>query len=235
MQPVPQVGRGLHPRVPPDWQDHPGQLLRHAAVECPPIDALLPAVFLLQHVAEPCGLAGHQGLQPLRLPARGRENQQPLDAGHVVHVGQRLVAGGHLTVGLGAMPMPLAEDEDGGLDFDMDLHHLERGRVPVVPQVREQPFVAHGLPHVVRPGRALSRVGHGIGEAARLQPALLTADDAVAPAQEALLGAHPCGLDDGLVAALDGDELEVAVLVAQNLAVAVTVLFHGSLVSRFRG
>ena len=39
------------------------------------------------------------------------------------------------------MADPLARDKDGQFDVELDLAHLEGGRVPVAHQVADQPFV----------------------------------------------------------------------------------------------
>ncbi len=49
----------------------------------------------------------------------------------------------------GAVADPLARDEDRQFDVQLDLAHLERGRVPVPHQVPDQPGIVAGL---FRPG-----------------------------------------------------------------------------------
>ncbi len=55
-------------------------------------------------------------------------------------VEDRIARGVFVDVG-GAVPDPLAGDKDGQFDVQLDLAHLERGRVPVAHQVADQPFV----------------------------------------------------------------------------------------------
>ena len=56
----------------------------------------------------------------------------------------------------GAVADPLAGDEDGQFDVQLDLAHLEGGRVPVAHQVADQPFV-------VLDGFGAAAIGHAGG------------------------------------------------------------------------
>ena len=101
-------------------------------------------------VEDALGFLAFQRLAPALVVGR-RLRGEVFAGGDVEFAVEDRVAGGVFVHVGGAVADPLARDEDGQFDVELDLAHLEGGRVPVAHEVADEAFV----------------VGDGLGAACR--------------------------------------------------------------------